>query len=108
MLHIEENQKPTQPIFIQGLGCYDKHETYYHMQLLEDAGFIEPAGNQSGMERSGIYAVIRVTNTGHDFIDAIREDNIWNKTKQKAGTYSLEIIKEVATSIIKQSLGFGG
>ena len=45
---------------------------------------------------------------GHDFLDKIRENTIWNKTKglikDKALPMTLDVIKEIATAVISETL----
>ncbi len=47
---------------------------------------------------------------GYDFLDNVRDETIWNKTKEKiqktTGTASIEIVKEVAAALVR-SLIFG-
>lgn len=78
-----------------------KDETYafrhYHVQLLCDKGFLSREG------KSGY----RLTSAGHDFIEAIRDNGIWQKTKdtvaQNGGSATLDIIKQIATAfLVKQ------
>ncbi|MYA61720.1 MAG: DUF2513 domain-containing protein, partial [Dehalococcoidia bacterium] len=53
--------------------------------------------------------ISRLTNSGHDFLDSIRDDGILSKVKTRllavGGEASLEVIRALATSLIKQQLG---
>ena len=55
----------------------------YHISLLKDAGLMD------AIIRKGIHgtpsdaAIIGLTWAGHDFLDAARNDTIWNKAKDK-------------------------
>ena len=46
---------------------------------------------------------------GHEFLDAVRDDTVWKKTKDKVAssgvTATVEILTQVATGIVKQMLG---
>lgn len=72
---------------------------YYHLQLLADAGFLEEQGRGGG--------VFRMTNAGHDFCAAIRDDTIWGKTKyastQVAGV-SLGVMKDIGIGYLRARL----
>ena len=50
------------------------------------------------------FIIKRMTSYGHDYLDNVRDDTIWNETKQKingvASSVSLEIVKSVAQKII--------
>lgn len=45
---------------------------------------------------------------GYDFLDKIREDTVWNKTKgfikDKALPMTLDVIKEIAAAVISETL----
>ena len=53
-----------------------------------------------------------LTNDGHDFLDTIRNDTIWNQTKEvvaeNVGTTALEIMLETAKGIAKGIIVSGG
>ena len=65
----------------------------YHLTLMRDAGLIE------GREVS--IGLFRLTSSGHDYLDAIRDNGIWSKTKQAVadtgGSATLDIIKSLAS-----------
>ena len=65
----------------------DEVRRVYHIKLLKDAGFL--ADLDEGM--------FRLTNSGHDYIEAIRDEGVWSKTKaavaETGGSATLEIVK---------------
>jgi len=66
-----------------------------HVNLLCDAGYVTQVGK-------GTY---RLTNQGYDFLDAIRDETIWKKTKAGAaevGGMTLGMIKDLALAYVKQ------
>lgn len=73
----------------------EENKKYYHVQLLADAGLVTSVGQ---------YAY-RLTSSGHDFLDAIRSDTVWRKTKDgasKIGGATIGMIKDLAIAYIKQ------
>ena len=50
----------------------------------------------------------QLTWEGHDFLDKVREETVWNRIKeavaQKGATLTFEIIKSVAPSIISSMI----
>ena len=76
----------------------DEDETgYAHAILLCDAGFFHEV-------HGGIF---RLTNQGHDYLAAIRDDGIWQKTKEAASTaggVGLGVMKDIAVAYAKQEL----
>ena len=80
-----------------------------HINLLEDAGFIEVEARMGG----GSIWVKDLTWKGHEYLDTVRDNEVWMQTKamvKKAGTGAIEFIwgiaKEVAKAEIKRRTGF--
>ena len=94
-------------------GSYSEDAVVYHAQLLSDAGLIEAEFLKGigGTARGA--AIIRLTWEGHEFLDATRDQSIWEKTKKnviKPGssfTFGLivEYLKHEARSRIAPLLG---
>lgn len=88
---------------IQG---YDATTVSYHFKLLNEAGLIE-AVNMSGMNDLTYFAT-SLTWNGHEFLDKIRNDSVWQKTKSqvmsKTLDLSFDVIKQVAGNLIKTAL----
>lgn len=74
----------------------------YHLDLLREAGFAE------FIELSGGYwQVERITWKGHEFIDSIRDPEIWRQTKAgaaKVGSFSVKTLADVAVALAKARL----
>ena len=73
-----------------------------HFRLLADAGFIE-----KGSLSSGGYTLRGITWAGHEFLDSIRDEEVWRRTKEganKVGSWSLETLSEIARAIAKKKL----
>lgn len=70
----------------------------YHFKLLSDSGLVTSVGKYS----------FRLTNGAHDFIDAMRDDGIWQKTKdavaQSGGNATLEIVRQIAVCFLKKQI----
>jgi Hypothetical protein (DUF2513) len=78
-----------------------------HVQIMTDAGLL--TGQVIGSSEQGYGVLIfGLTWKGHDFLESIRNDTIWNKIRTKiksAGAgMTIEIIKELATSYIRETL----
>ena len=74
-------------------------EVSYHVRLLHEAGLIE-ARNLSVMGPTGFcWKAERLTWAGHQFLEASREEGLWQKAKQiakeKAGGLSFDVLKTV-------------
>lgn len=74
------------------------------MVLLHEAGFIEGvAFHPLGAESE--FAVHRLTWSGHEFLDSVRDPEIWRRTKAGArsvGSIGAEVMWQVAKAYGKQ------
>ncbi len=73
-----------------------------HLEMLADAQFITIA-RLSG----GYWQIKSLTWTGHDFIDSVRDPEIWKDTKDaatKAGGFTVDLLKALAKGLIKTQL----
>ncbi len=81
----------------------------YHVHMMIEANLVEAidASSLSGKN----YLQITLTWQGHEFLENIRDPEIWRKTKAgaaKVGSFSLGIVGEIAKAAIvakAQSLG---
>lgn len=80
-----------------------------HINLLLDEGFIEAKFFPEFYEGYDDFIIERMTSFGHDYLDSVRDDNVWSKTKEKLGSLidsvSLATITDVAQFCIHQMLG---
>jgi hypothetical protein len=72
----------------------------YQLTLMKDAGWIDGRHVSAG--------VFRLTNSGHDYLDAVRDQGVWEKTKaaviETGGSATLEIVKNLAIGFLKSKI----
>lgn len=89
------------------INGYDRQQIAYHAVLLSDAGYIDGQDRSSLASRN--FHIRRLTNQGHDFLDAIRDQTVWGNTKNKVlehgGSIALGLVKEIATAYLRQKIG---
>lgn len=89
--------------------CDDEAVLSLHIHLLLDAGLIEATDVVYTGDNVDDFLITRITFTGYDYLDAIRNESIWNEVKQKissvGSSVSLEIVKELGVTLVKQHLG---
>lgn len=74
-----------------------------HLDLLEDGGFIEIQARLLG----GAYMVKGLSWKGHDFLDSVRDPEIWEKTKSgalQAGGWTFDLVKDLAKGYAKKKI----
>ncbi len=88
----------------------EKHtgaEVVGHLKMLLDAGYVD--GQMDGTIRQPLIAIHGLTMPGHDFIDSIRHDGVWNETKEKmaeyGGSVALATVQALAIKVGAKMLG---
>lgn len=87
-----------------------KEEMSYHVMLLDEAGLIE--GQDLSTKGDFEWQPTRLTYKGHEFLETIRDGEVWNRTKagaEKAGNagigFLLELSKAYGKQVITERLG---
>ena len=79
----------------------------YHMRLLLEAGLI--AGGCRDAVGTAYCHASRLTWEGHEFLDRIKRDNVWNKVKETARVKGVDlsfgVIRMAAEAVIKGLMG---
>ncbi len=88
---------------------YDAAQIDYHLALIREAGFIDDAGLVS---MSGSIGFRRLSWHGHEFLDTVRDPEVWRRTKdgaKKVGGASVDFVwqlgKAYGKQVIKEKLG---
>lgn len=83
---------------------YSMDQIAYHCALLFEGGYVHDYKGQNSGGTIDMFGVGRLTWEGHDFLDKIRSDTVWNKTKETIRKQGLpmvvDVIKEISTSVI--------
>lgn len=92
----------------------DRDAYLEHLQLLADGGYIEAHFMRGGIGNKRLVGVeiSRVTLEGHKFLDNARNETVWRRTltfvREKGGSVSFDIVKEIAKRYAAQEMGLGG
>lgn len=84
---------------------HSEEEVNYHVMLLHEAGLIIAEDVSSFGDLYWIPQ--RLTWQGHEFLEASRNDDMWNKTKDimaKSGGFVFEVAKSILIKLIEQQL----
>jgi len=98
-----------------GLGCpelslpgYTSEAIAYHVMLLKEAGLLEAidlSNNIHGLS----FKPKRLTWKGHEFLDAVKSDTVWNKVKttvvEKGASLTLDVAMGLALRFAKTMVG---
>lgn len=112
LFHIEEITDALEIYTVSNL--YESYQEYsytifrYHIKYLYDIGFIEASNDFDDCIDK--IEIIDITPLGRDFLDAIRDNTVWEKTKKKfqpLGSVAISVISDLATSFLRNKLGLG-
>ena len=83
---------------------YDMATVAYHCKIMHEAGLISDYGSSPGNNTIYMFQVGGLTWEGNDYLDKIRDNSIWKKTKDTIASKGLPLIfdtiKTVSTAII--------
>lgn len=117
LIYIEENQQMRSPSVLNPLNsasivagilkiddssCGTEQELRYAIKQLSDSSMIY-AKQVSPTAAPLSFIVIDITPKGHEFLANIQNEDIWNKTKDKAkiiGSFSLRTLTTIASSVV--------
>jgi hypothetical protein len=76
------------------------NEIAYHVMLLHEAGFIE------ALDLGVCWKPVRLTYSGHEFLDAARNDGVWEKARtavvESTGILTIEGLKVALPMVVKR------
>ena len=102
LIQIEENSTGGECPELQ-IDGYDVMMIHYHCWLLIDDGYVKGAVAELS---SGVWCEPRtLTNKGHDLLDLIKNDTLWNKFKELSKEHGLKVIFQVLTTNASKVLG---
>lgn len=85
------------------LSSYSEKEVLYHTRQLAWSKLLE----QTDFYLDNSFSVLDLSPQGHEFLNNIRSNDNWNKTKEfsnKAGSLAISTLQSVASSIISASI----
>ena len=83
---------------------FSDDQVSYHLSLIDEAGLID-AGT-AAQPISG-FMFSRLSWAGHDFLDSIRDPEVWTKTKrgaEAAGGFTVDLLKDLAKGFIRKQV----
>ena len=113
LVRVEQCSTPGDMLRLSSFPEDKRVEVAYHMALLIEAGLVQGRVLQTMGPEAQEFLVQRLTWNGHEFLDTIRNDTIWARTKKVAiegrTSATFEIIKDVAkeqlSAVVKGAIG---
>lgn len=103
LLKIEEEYVST-AIYNLSIDGYDMATVAYHCKILHETGLISDYGAQYGDNEIYAFCVGALTWEGNDYLDKVRDDSVWKKTKdvivEKGLPMVFDTIKTISSAFI--------
>ena len=108
LIKLEQMQPERGSLCLSDFPEGQAYEYSYHVELLMEAGLIHGEMSKELCADTSDFFAVRLTWQGHEFLDSIRSDSVWNKTKITFGkqgiSMTFDLIKSVAIDIAKNFL----
>ena len=78
----------------------------YQVRLLAEAGLISATEAETLTDRFAMLP-IRLTMAGHEYLDTIRDEEVWRRTKEGAraiGSFSLDALGALARGLVREKI----
>lgn len=99
--------KCDQGLLVYGKPLTETRKLLYHVALLKEAGLIDGQPLGSPGQENPVWIDLDLTWAGHDFLDAVRDPDIWRQTSralQQAGAFTFALVKALAQAFLQQKL----
>lgn len=102
-LEAKEHTGTTFGLHIDG---YTIENIAYHCKMMKESGLIDEYTEQrTGTEQLCYFTVGDLSWAGQDFLEKIRQETVWNKTKSviqnKGLPMVIDVVKDVSSSVIQ-------
>ena len=98
LLKIEEEYKSTALINLS-IDGYDMDTVAYHCKILHEAGFVSNYNASYAGDELYIFSVGALTWEGNDYLDLVRDNSLWKKTKETITKKGLPLVFDTIKTI---------
>lgn len=104
LFRLESSSTPNVALNANDIPGHSEQEVAYNMRLLNEAGYIK-ANIIESSSGDGLIAVAlarRLTNPGHELLDAIRTESVWAKVKDTFKAKGIEMTFDLVIAVGKK------
>ena len=106
-IEVADDGTPTIPVYDN-----DAKTSVRHLELLIDQGYVKGRVTFGADDHYLLVPPYHLTWEGHDFLDAVRDDSVWNRATQvfrdenmDIASTAIEIVKAACVTLVKERLG---
>lgn len=112
LLAVEDSDHSPEESITLSLNNRTPQVVSYHVMLLHEAGLLVGRDASVLADVFPVWQPKRLTYRGHEFLDTVRDNEVWRRTKagaEKAGVASLGLLLEIGKAygkeVLKEKLG---
>ncbi len=94
-----ESEYRTRPLNNITVNGYDKETIAYHCRIMNEAGLVSGYKASHSFEGLSGFSVGPLTWEGCDYLDKIRDDSVWGKTKEVITKKGLPLVFDTIKTI---------
>lgn len=104
LLRLENSNTPNAYVDANSFDGSPEQEVAYNIQLLSEAGYIEARimSSSLGDGKINVALAMRLTNAGHDLLDTMRNESVWNKVKEMFTSNGIDMTFDLVVSVGKK------
>jgi len=104
LLRLESSETANTTLNANDIPDYPEQEVAYNMRLLSEEGCIKANILESNSGSGHIAAAFarRLTNSGHELLDTMRNESVWGKVKDTFKTKGVEMTFALVLSVGKK------
>ncbi len=100
--------KPKLGILVEGKSPEETEIIVHHVKLMKQAGLLTARESNTIGKQYSEWTELDLTWEGHDFLDSVRDPDVWQKTKARVAAtagVAFSVIVEIAKGELKNKLG---
>ena len=103
LLELEKSKTPDTVVNANNFNNYEEQDVAYNMRLLDEDEYIKAniLSSKSGSGKIDSALARQLTNKGHDLLDTIKNNNIWEKIKEKFESKSIDMTFDLVIQVGK-------
>ena len=104
LLRLESAETPNIALNSKDIAEFPEQEVAYNMRLLSESGYIQAniLESKSGSGQIAVALARRLTNSGHELLDTIRNETVWGAVKDKFSKSGLEMTFDLVIAVGKK------
>lgn len=111
LIAVENSNQPFIPWQKLGIAGYTNEQIIMHINVMNESGYVKLAPGNFAKRDNPSPVIVRLKQSGQEFLDSSRSDTLWKKAKEyvlsASGTITLQAVLMVLKAQMAQALKLG-